>query len=102
MSADILENGTALLGQNGYRLDCMTVGLDDNLDVSVTYQWTKDDGTHTVQLQSNSQTLSFGPLRLTDAGNYTCQVTVSSHHLSKDITATSFRALHLQSKLRKP
>ena len=101
ISVKILKLGTALLGQDHYRFQCMLMGLKDNLKASVMYQWTKNGGTQTNQLQSNSQTLSFGPLRLTDAGNYTCQVRVSSDHLSRDIIVTSFRVVRFQSKLRK-
>ena len=82
-------------------MECMTEGLEHNLDVSVTYLWTKDDGSQTEQLQSNSHTLSFSPLGLTDAGNYTCQVTVSAEYFSRDVIVTSFRVVRLQSKLRK-
>ena len=82
-------------------MECMTEGLEHNLDVLVTYRWTKEDGSQIVQLQSNPHTLSFGPLRLTDAGNYTCRVTINSDHFSRDVIATSYKVVRLQSELRK-
>jgi hypothetical protein len=41
---------------------------------SITYQWTKNNET---QVGTDSQVLSFSPLRLSDAGRFTCQATVS-------------------------
>ena len=42
-----------------------------------TYQWIKNNVTITqIEVDSESNTLSFSPLRLSDAGQYTCQSTV--------------------------
>ena len=63
-----------MLGQN-YSLICnVTVTGADTGDPSITYQWTKDNGTQTL---GTDRVLSFSPLRLSDAGQYTCQATVS-------------------------
>ena len=61
------------MGQNGYSLTC-NVAVDASLN-SITYQWTKDNGTQT-QVGAD-RVLSFFPLRLSDAGRYTCQATVA-------------------------
>ena len=63
-----------MLGQNGYSLTC-EVTVDASLNPSITYQWTKNNGTQT-QVGAD-RLLSFSPLRLSDAGRYTCQATVS-------------------------
>ena len=48
-----------------------------------TYQWTKNNSTVTeLQVGSESKTLSFSSLRLSDAGRYTCHTTVSSFRIN--------------------
>ena len=42
--------------------------------------------------------LSFSPLRLSDAGQYTCQATVSSPYLNNDITMMGTQDVTLQSE----
>ena len=60
----------------GYALICSLSGVE-NLNPIITYQWIKNNGTQ-IQVGTNSNTISFSPLRLSDAGQYTCQVTVDS------------------------
>ena len=72
--------------------------MNFNLDASVTYQWTKANETYT-QIRSVSRDLSFAPLRLSDAGNYTCQVTVDSNHLNKSINVATFKIVYVESEL---
>ena len=62
-----------MLGQSGYYLTC---GVTGAVNSSITYQWTKNNGTQT-QVVTDS-VLSFSPLKLSHAGRYTCQATVSS------------------------
>ena len=45
---------------------------------TISYQWTKNNATTQTQVGNDSNTLSFPSLRLSDAGRYTCQVTVGS------------------------
>ena len=78
-----------MLGQNGYSLTCSVNGAD-NLIPTITYQWTKNNGTQTqIQVRTNSNTLSFSHLRLADAGQYTCSVTVRSAYVSSVARARS-------------
>ena len=77
-----------MLGQPGYTLTCSVTGAE-NLSPTITYQWTRDIGTTQTQVETNSNTLSFSPLSLSDAGRYTCDVTVSSPYLNSDIMAAS-------------
>ena len=64
-----------MLEQN-YSLTCKVVVTGANArDPSITYQWTKNNGTQT-QFGAD-RVLSFSSLRLTDAGRYTCRVTVT-------------------------
>ena len=61
-----------MLGQSSYSLTC-NVAVDASLN-SITYQWTKNNGTQTQV--GTDRVLSFSPLRLSDAGQYTCQAIV--------------------------
>ena len=86
-----------MVGQSGYSLTCGVSGTE-HLSPSITYQWTKDNGTLTqTQVGTNSLLLSFSPLRLSDAGQYTCQATVSSPYLNNDITDAASQNVTIQS-----
>ena len=84
VSVQITASGDAVLGQSGYFLIC---GVTDTgaENTSFTYQWTKNSGTHTqIDLQvGTDRVLSFSPLRLSDAGRYTCVATVSPCSITK-------------------
>ena len=89
-----------MLGQNGYSLAC-TVSGTNRLNPSIIYQWTKNNGSQT---QIQVEVLSFSPLRLSDAGRYTCQATVSSPYLNENIIMMSSNShdIMFQSELRLP
>ena len=98
ISVQISDGGaTPTAGQN-YTLTC-SVSRVENFNPIIAYQWTKNNGTE-IQVGTNSNTLSFSPLRLTDVGRYTCEVTISSLFLNSDITMPSSdsRTLALQSE----
>ena len=85
-----------MLGQNGYSLTCSVNGAG-NLNPTITYQWTKNNGTQTkIQVGSDPRDLSFFPLRLSDAGQYTCQATVSSLYLNDNITMMDSQEVTIQ------
>ena len=66
---------TPTAGQN-YTLTCSVSGAS-----VTTYQWRKDGS---VIQGETTEKLSFSPLRLSDAGQYTCEVTVNSMTLTDD------------------
>ena len=80
-----------------YTLNCtVTVTGADQLNATITYQWFKNN---TVVSNETQSTLSFSSLSLSDAGQYRCDVTVSSTLLSQSITDKSnTHDLTLQSK----
>ena len=87
-----------MLGQSDYSLTCGVIGAG-NLNPSITFQWTKNNGTQTqIQVGADPRVLSFSPLRLSDAGQYTCQTTVSSPYLNSDITVMGTQDVRIQSK----
>ena len=77
---------------------CSVSGAE-NLNPSITYQWTKNmNGTQTQIQVGADNILSFSPLRLSDAGWYTCQATVSSPYFNNNITMIDTEDVALQSE----
>jgi hypothetical protein len=70
-----------VLGQSGYSLTC-DVTVTKTANPSIAYQWTKNSGTQTIQV-GTARVLSFSPLSLSDAGQYTCQATVNPCDITK-------------------
>jgi hypothetical protein len=54
-----------------YSLACEVLGIE-NLNTTVTYTWRKDD----APLSEVGPLLSFSPLRLSNAGQYSCAINV--------------------------
>ena len=81
---------TPTAGEN-HQLTCNVSGTE-GVNPTMTYKWTKANDTTQTQVGTNSNTLSFTPLRLSDAANYTCKVTVDSSYLSGAIVAMSANA----------
>ena len=92
-SIKITASGAKVSGQNGYSVICGVI-VTGTTNPSITYQWTKIIGTSTIQVGAD-RILSFSPLRLSDAGRYTCQATVSPCNITKMNT----HDLTLQSEL---
>ena len=76
-----------MLGQNSYNLLRCSVSGADNLNGSMTYLWTKNNGTqtHCIQISSDPTLSPFTPFRLSDVGRFTCQATLRSPFLNHDI-----------------
>ncbi len=68
--------GIIVAGQN-CTLVCSVSGIGSS-NPTITYRWIKNNGTAPIQVGGNSNMLVFSSLRLSDAGQYTCQVTVGS------------------------
>ena len=79
------RNTPLMVGQTGDTLICGVSGAE-RLNPTIAYQWTRNDGTIQTQFGTNSNILSFSPVRLSDAGDYTCSATVGSTLLNNDIT----------------
>lgn len=76
-----------MLGQNSSNFLRCSVSGADNLNTSITYLWTKNNGTQTqcIQIGTDPALSSFTPFRLSDVGRFTCQATLSSPILNHDI-----------------
>ena len=99
MSVQISDGGgTPAAGEN-YQLACSVSGAE-NLNAVTTYSWTKNSGSGQTQVGVSSSTLSFTPLRLSDAASYVCEVTIRSSYLASDITAfTNSFSIRIQCEL---
>ena len=85
-------NTPLMVGQTGYTLTCDIFGAD-NLNPTIT--WIMNGST---QLQlGDSRTLTFTPLRLSDAGNYSCRITPTL--LNDQVTARNNQSVIIQCKL---
>ena len=80
----MVNGGTPNVGDS-YSFTCTVTGAD-RLDPTIAYQWFKDN---TVVSGETQSTLSFSSLSLSDAGQYRCDVTVSSTLLSQSIAKMS-------------
>ena len=87
ISVTVTGSGVAQLGQQSYNLTCTTTGTTSSAS---GYQWLKNG--FTVEGES-TQAHSFSRLQLSDAGLYTCEVTVSS------VVRTGNFSISIQSKL---
>ena len=96
----IIPSGAPTLGQNGYTLTCRVL-VAKYLCASIAYQWTKNNNTAVIQpptAHKQTNALSFSPLRLSDAGQYTCYATISSPYLSSDVMLTDSHDVRIQGK----
>ena len=85
------------MGQS-YTLIC-NVQVTDYLCPFTSYQWTKSNGTITqLEVEAEPNTLSFSPLRLSDAGQYTCLATIRSFRISSDVTVMGTHEVRIQGK----
>ena len=78
-------NTPLMVGQTGNTLTC-DVSVANNLNPMITYQWTRNDQ---PVPGATSNTFNFSPLRLSQAGIYTCRATVGSSLLIGDINANA-------------
>jgi hypothetical protein len=97
-TAQVIPSGAPILGQR-YTVTC-NVHVFGKLCPLIFYKWTKDNGT-VAQLEAGIEpnTLSLSPLRLSDAGLYTCLATVRSFRIANDVTVTGTHKVRIQGKL---
>ena len=88
-------NESLMVGQIGNTLTCDVSGAD-NLNPTITYQWSRNNG---EIRDSNARTLNLSPLRLSSAGDYTCNCTVSSILLNDPVSAGNTQRVMIQSEL---
>ena len=98
VSVQITDDGYPPTAGEDYQLTCSVSGAE-SLNPTVTYQWTKNsDGQTQV---GTSSTLSFTPLRLSDAASYVCTITISSSYLTGVIIRMDPHDVRIQSRSNK-
>ena len=91
-------NTPLMVGQTGNTLTCDVSGAD-NLNLMITYQWTRNDGTTSSEPVGNSSnTLPLSPLRLSHAGSYSCSITSTLLNDPGPINAANGQSVTIQSK----
>lgn len=88
----ITSDITNVTAGSNLTLQCVIEGLND-LDPTIIYQWNHFNGNELQIVGDNSKTMFFSHLRLSDAGEYTRTIDVSSLLLDSDI--------HIQSSIYK-
>ena len=91
---DISESVTPTL-QESYTLTCSVSGAQ-NLNPIISYQWIKYNGIQ-KEVVTDTNTLSFQHLRLSDAGQYICSANVSSDYLDETVSVILSQDVKLQS-----
>ena len=91
-----ISGNTSGIAGESYALNCGVLGTE-NLHPSITYQWNKNTSSGQVQVGTGSTTLSFTPVRLSDAVDYSCTVDIASDYLTSSITAMATQRVRIQS-----
>ncbi|XP_064386500.1 CUB and sushi domain-containing protein 3-like isoform X1 [Halichondria panicea] len=94
----ISPSGIPMAGQS-FSLTCSLTG-GASLQPTLSYQWTREGGS----LMPSTATLNFDSLYLSDAGQYSCQVILTSSQLEGEHTVAAhytieFMSMHIQIRL---
>ena len=84
ITAEVVPPGNPLAAGQSYSLMCTVTGAD-SLNATINYKWLKGP----TPAGTDSPTLTFDPLVLSDAAQYSCEVTVTSPFLADPLTDTS-------------
>ena len=87
-------NAPLMVGQTGYTLTCNVSGADN---LSPTMIWFYRNGSTQTQV-GNSRTLPLSPLRLSHAGNYSCNVTSTLLNNPRPVSSRDNQSVVIQSK----
>jgi len=96
VSVVITPAGTAVVGQS-YSLSCSVSGADSLSPTTTTYRWYNESSDPRSQVGTTS-TYSFTRLRPYHAGQYTCEVTITSPYLNGDLSQSMMQDITVQSK----
>ena len=92
--AEGTPSGIPMAGQS-FSLTCSLTG-GASLQPTLSYQWTREGGS----LMTSTATLNFDTLYLSDAGQYSCQVILTSSQLEGEHTVAAHYTIEFMSKWR--
>ena len=84
ITAEVVPPGDPPAAGQSYSLMCTVTGAG-SLNPTINYQWYQGQ----TEVGTNSPTLTFDPLVLSDTGHYNCEVTISSNQLTQGVMLTS-------------
>ena len=93
-SISVHSSGCPVVGEN-YSLVCSTARTDSFNFTSITYQWFNESSESWAHVE-NQTNLTFNPLQLYHAGQYTCVVTLT--HLTGNLSLNTSQDVRVQSK----
>jgi len=93
-SISVHSSGCPVVGEN-YSLVCSIVTTDSFNFTSITYQWFNESSESWAQVE-NQTNLTFNPLQLYHAGEYTCVVTLTD--LTGDISVNASQDVDVRVK----
>ena len=96
ITLQLSEGGNLMVGEN-HTFTVSTNGAH-NLNPVISYVWIQSYGTKSHQVGRNSSIFSLYSLGLSNAGMYTCMVTISSAYLGGDINKNASANLSIESK----
>ena len=95
VKVDDQSNTAAPMAGSSYSLNCTVTGAERLNGSTITYQWFKDGEMVSGQAMKS---YSFARLSFSDAGGYTCRVTLMSDLLSGSFTTTSLNPISVTLK----
>ena len=96
----ITPDGTAVVGQS-YSLICSVNGADSLSPTSTTYCWYNESSNPRSLIGTNSSAYAFTLVQPYHAGQYTCEVTITSPYLSGALSQSMMQDITAQSKFWK-
>ena len=99
ITVQLYDGGNIPVAGQQYSLTCDVSGAE-RLHPNITYQWIKNNSDAQMQVGNDSKSLFFSSLTLSDAGVYSCQISIQSPYISKEIMATDFQIIEMGHELR--
>ena len=93
--------GNAVVGQS-YSLSCSVSGADSLSPTSTTYRWYNESDDPRSLIGTNSSAYAFTLVRPYHAGQYTCEVMITSPYLNGILSQSMMQDIIIQSKLCEP
>ena len=97
VSVVITPTGTAVVGQS-YSLSCSVSGADSLSPTSTTYHWYNESSNPRSQV-GTTNTYTLNPLQPYHAGQYTCEVMITSPYLNRDLHQSVMQDITVRSML---